>query len=328
MAKKILITGGAGYIGSVVAKELIDAGYEAVIVDSLERGNKWAIEPRAKFLQGNLLDKKFVKEIFADFYDGVIHFAGYISMKESVENPNLYFENNLMSFVNVLREMEVRGLNNLIFSSSAGVYGDTKQVPIPENAKHLPTNPYGKIKSIIEDLLSLKSHRVKSVSLRYFNAAGASPNGDLGEAHNPETHIIPLAIESVLNDKEFALFGTDYPTGDGTCVRDYIHVLDLAQAHILALKALWENKDILPAYNVGSGRGYSNREIIEAVAKVSGKKAKIKECERREGDAVILIADDKLIKKHLGFEPKYSDLETIIETAYKWYLKAKKEKKI
>ena len=241
---KILVTGGAGFIGSITAKRLIDLGHRVVIVDSLERGNRWAIDSRAKFIQGNLLNKNFVKKVFIQKFDGVVHFAGYISMEESMKNPGLYFKNNLGSIMNVLDGMNFSQSNNLVFSSSAGVYGNASKIPIPENSECRPANPYGESKLMAEDLL--KWHKIKSVALRYFNAAGALPDTSLGEAHNPETHIIPLAIEKAIKGGEFLLFGTDYPTPDGTCVRDYIHVLDLTEAHILALKVLWKKKNILP----------------------------------------------------------------------------------
>ncbi len=319
---RILITGGAGYIGSITVKKLLDLGHEVVIADSLERGNKWAVDKRAKFLKGNLLSDKFIKKIFNKKFDGVIHFAGYIAAGESIEKPEIYFKNNLISALNVLDGMRMSGSDNLVFSSSAGVYGNAQKIPISENSECFPTNPYGETKLIIEKIL--KWYKIKSVSLRYFNAAGALLNASLGEAHKPETHIIPLAVEAVVKNKEFALFGNNYLTYDGACIRDYVHVLDLAEAHILALRALWKNKKILPAYNVGAGRGYSNKEIIAMVEKISGIKIKVRNEKRREGDVARLVADNSLIKKHLGFKPKYSDLKIIVKTAYNWHLKQNK----
>lgn len=319
---RILVTGGAGYIGSITARRLIDLGYKVVIADNLERGNKWAVDKRVEFFKGDLLNEKFIKKIFSRRFDGVIHFAGYISAGESVENPEIYFRNNLISALNVLNGTIMSGSNNLVFSSSAGVYGNAQKNPIPESLECFPTNPYGETKLIIEKIL--KWNKIKSVSLRYFNAAGALLDNSLGEAHKSETHIIPLAIDAAVKSKEFMLFGDNYSTYDGTCIRDYIHVSDLAEAHILSLKALWKNKKILPAYNVGAGKGYSNKEIIAMVEKISGKKIKIKNKKRREGDAAILVANNSLIKKHLGFKPKHSDLKTIIKTAYDWYLKQNK----
>lgn len=312
----ILVTGGAGYIGSITAKILLDLGYGVTIADSLEKGNEWAIDKRAVFLKGNLLESEFIKKVFSKKFDGVINFAGYISVKESVDDSDLYLKNNIGIVLNILEGMRKSGSDNLVFSSSAGVYGNVEKFPISENFSFFPGNPYGETKLIAENIL--KWSKIKSISLRYFNASGALLDSSLGEAHHPETHIIPLAIESALSGKEFNLFGTDYRTSDGTCIRDYIHVLDLAEAHILALKAMWKNKKISKAYNVGTGKGYSNKEIIEMVENISGKKINVKEKERRPGDIAILVADNSLIKTELGFEPKYSDLNTIIKTAYDW----------
>lgn len=319
----ILVTGGAGYIGSITTKRLIDLGHKVTVVDSLERGNKWAVHPRAEFLKGNLLNQKFVKKVFCKKYDGIIHFAGYIAANESVKKPNTYFKNNLNSLLNVLEAAEFSGSNNLVFSSSAGVYGNPKIIPIKENSLCLPVNPYGETKLIAEQIL--KWHKINSVALRYFNAAGALLDASLGEAHKPETHIIPVAIEKAEKGGEFLLFGDDYPTPDRSCIRDYIHVLDLAEAHILALKSLWCKKKLLPVYNVGTGKGYSNKQVVKMIEKVSGKKIKIRMEKRREGDPAVLSADNYLIKKYLGFKPKYSDLQTIIETAYNWHKKFSKK---
>lgn len=315
---KILVTGGAGFIGSVTAKKLLDAGHQVTMVDSLERGNEWAIDSRAIFLKGDLLDEKFVQQVFSTTFEGVLHFAGYILMEESLKNPDLYLKNNILPIFHIIENMKLNGSNNLVFSSSAGVYGDARDNPIIENSKPQPINPYGETKFIIEKML--RWHNIKSVALRYFNAAGALPDASLGEAHKPESHLIPLAISKAVQGEEFTLFGTDYPTPDSTCIRDYIHVLDLAEAHILALKALWGNQNILPAYNVGSGKGYSNREVLAMIEKVCGKKIKIREVERRK-EAAVLVADTGAIKKDLGFEPQYSDLKTIIETAYNWHMR-------
>lgn len=320
---KILVTGGAGYIGSITVKKLIELKYKVVVADSLERGNKWAIDKKAKFFKGDLLNKKFVKKVFTQKFDGIIHFAGYIAANESVKKPNLYFKNNLNSLLNVLEAAEFSGSNNLVFSSSAGVYGNPKKIPIEENSLCLPVNPYGETKLIAEQIL--KWHKINFVVLRYFNVAGALLDASLGEAHKPETHIIPLAIEKAEKGGEFLLFGDDYPTPSGSCIRDYIHVLDLAEAHILALKSLWNKKKLLPAYNVGTGNGYSNKQVIKMIEKVSGKKIKVRIEKRREGDPAVLVADNSLIKKHLGFKPRYSDLKTIIETAYNWHKKFSKK---
>lgn len=318
---KILITGGAGYIGSFMVKAAIDKDYEVVVVDSLERGSKEAIDSRAVLLVGDLKNKDFVANIFSEHkFDAVVHFSGYISMAESVSNPYLYFDNNINSCLNIIEGMVKNNLNNFIFSSTAGVYGNPIRIPITEDHPRNPTNPYGESKLIVEQILSWyqKTHRLNFVSLRYFNAAGASFDSAIGENHNPETHIIPNAMKAILENKEFSLYGDDYKTKDGTCVRDYIHVVDLVEAHILAMDKLQKEKGGF-FYNVGTGRGYSNKELIEMISRICGTTLKVKIEKRRPGDAEVLIADPTLIKRDLGFTPKYSDLETIIKSAWEWH---------
>jgi UDP-glucose 4-epimerase len=317
---RILVTGGAGYIGSFMVRRLLNEGDEVVVADSLERGHKEAVDSRAKLIVGNLLDKNFVQEVFKDKFDAVIHFAGFISMGESMENPYLYFQNNVFPALNILEEMAKTGSNNFIFSSSAGVYGNPEIIPIPEVSQTKPTNPYGESKLMVEKLMNWygKTKRISSVALRYFNAAGASLDGSMGENHTPESHIIPMVVKALMENRPFNLFGTDYQTKDGTCVRDYIHVLDLVEAHILAIKKLQATPGNY-IYNVGTGTGFSNREIIDAVEKVSGQKVQVTETPRRPGDADKLIADPTKIKSELGFNPKYSDLETIIKTAWNYH---------
>jgi len=319
---KILVTGGAGYIGSFMVKRLLERGDEVTVVDSLERGHKEVIDERARFIQGNLLDKKFVEEVFKEKYDGVIHFAGFISMGESMENPYLYFQDNVFASLNILEEMAKTGNNNFIFSSSAGVYGNPAQVPIPEESATNPTNPYGESKLMVEKIMGWygKTKKLSTVALRYFNASGASLDGLMGEQHAPESHIIPNVIKALLENKPFSLFGSDYKTKDGSCVRDYIHVLDLVEAHILALEKLISRPGNY-VYNVGTGNGFSNRQIVEMIEKVSGQKIITQNSPRRPGDADELIADASKIKSELGFNPKYSDLETIVKTAWQWHNK-------
>lgn len=319
---KILITGGAGYIGSIMTKTLLDRGYEVVVVDSLERGHDEAVDKRTDFKKGNLLDSEFVSEIFKDKFDAVIHFAAYISMEESVKNPYLYFKNNLYAALNVIDQMVKTKNNNFIFSSTAGVYGNPKTLPIPEDHPKSPTNPYGESKLMVERVLYWYKEifGLNFVSLRYFNAAGALEDGSLGEAHDSETHIIPLAIRAALNNSEFVLYGNDYETSDGTCIRDYIHVVDLVDSHILALEKLNKDKGGY-FYNVGTGKGYSNKEVIDEIRKVSGINFKIKIAKRRPGDAEVLIADPTKIQKELGFKPRYSDLKMIVKTAWEWHRK-------
>lgn len=327
---KILITGGAGYIGSFMVKAAINKGYEVVVVDSLERGNKDVINSRARLVVGDLKNKDFVTSVFSENkFDAVVHFAGYISMGESITNPYIYFDNNINASLNVAECMVKNNCNNFIFSSTAGVYGNPTKIPITEDHPRNPTNPYGESKLIVEQMLSWykKIHALSFVSLRYFNAAGASLDTTMGENHNPETHIIPKAIKAILGNKEFSLYGDDYKTKDGTCIRDYIHVIDLVEAHILAIDKLQKEKGGF-FYNVGTGRGYSNKKVIGTIEKICGTILKVKIERRRPGDADRLIADPRKIQIELGFNPKHSDLETVIKTAWEWHkkLKIKNEK--
>lgn len=327
---RILVTGGAGYIGSFMARRLLNEKHLVLVVDSLEKRNIDAVDKRADFRKGNILDKHFVSELFSTKnFDVVIHFAGYISMGESMKHPGIYFENNVFGALNVLEEMIKHKVRSFIFSSSAGIYGNPIKVPIEEDHPKNPTNPYGESKLMVERILSWyqKIHDIRFVSLRYFNAAGGALNGEMGENHNPETHIIPLAIKAALNDQKFILYGDNYKTCDGTCVRDYIHVIDLVESHILALEKITKEKGGY-FYNVGTGNGYSNYEVINMIKKIIGKDFKVETAQRRRGDAEVLIADPKKIQQELGFRPKYSDLETIVKTAWEWHskLKMKNEK--
>lgn len=325
---RVLVTGGAGYIGSFMTKRLVNEGHDVVVLDSLENGHREAIDEKATFVQGNTLDKKFLNGAFEKYsFDAVFHFAAYISMGESMEKPGMYFENNVFGTVQVLEAMANHNVKTFIFSSTAGIYGNPKQIPIPEDHPKHPTNPYGESKLFVEKILHWYHviHGINFACLRYFNAAGAALDGSLGEDHTPETHIIPNIINAVLNNEEFTLFGTDHNTDDGTCIRDYIHVLDLVEAHMLSLKKLQNEKGAL-YYNVGTGKGYSNKEVIEIIKKVSSSEIKIKQAERRPGDAQILVANPDRIKKDMGFLPKYSDLETIIITAWEWHRKNSRPK--
>jgi UDP-glucose 4-epimerase len=304
-----------------MVKRLLEKGNEVIVADSLERGHKEAVDPKAKLMIGNLLDEEFISLIFKENrFDAVIHFAGYISMSESVDNPYIYFQNNFFASLNLMEEMIKTKTDNLIFSSTAGVYGNPEKLPIPEDHPKKPENPYGESKLMVEKLMLWywKIHGLNSAALRYFNASGASLDGEIGENHDPESHIIPNIMKAILRGENFKLFGTDYDTKDGTCVRDYIHVIDLVEAHVLVLEKLAKDKGML-IYNVGTGNGYSNKEIIEMVKKISGKEFKIEESPRRTGDAAILIADASKIKAELDFSPKYSNLETIVGSAWKWH---------
>jgi len=319
----ILVTGGAGYIGSFMTRKLLDEGYNVVVADSLERGNRDVIDDRATFVLGNFLDKEFVRNLFSNHsIDAVFHFASYISMAESMEKPGRYFENNVVSAMNILENIR-NGNVPFIFSSTAGVYGNPIQIPIPEEHPKYPTNPYGESKLMVEQILSWfhKIYNLPYASLRYFNASGAASDGSLGEDHHPESHIIPNVIRAAIDNTPFTLFGQDYDTQDGTAVRDYIHVYDLVDAHLLALRKL-SHKTLGLTYNVGTGKGYSNKEVYEMVKIVSGKDITLRVEKRRPGDASVLVADVTKIQNELEFRPQFSDLQTIVQTAWTYHSNA------
>ncbi|MBI5045156.1 MAG: UDP-glucose 4-epimerase GalE [Candidatus Levybacteria bacterium] len=317
----VLVTGGAGYIGNFMTRRLLDDGEEVVVIDSLERGHIESLDKRITFLKGTLLDRSFLKEAFIQHsISAVIHFAGYISVAESVKKPSAYITNNVIATLNLLDEMINAQVNKIVFASTAAVYGNPTKIPIPEDHPKNPESPYGDSKLMVEKIFHWyeKANGLRHVTLRFFNASGAALDGSMGEDHQPETHIIPNAILAAINKTPFTLYGKDYDTPDGTCIRDYIHVLDLAQAHILALKKISE----FPGgyqYNVGTGKGYSNKEVVEMVEKVSGEKMNIVFHERRPGDSDKLIADPSRIFSELSFKPQYSDLETIVSSAWKWH---------
>lgn len=320
---KILVTGGAGYIGSHMVKVLLEKGHDVVVADSLEKGFRDAVDSRVKLYEGNLLEKPFVKQIFEEnHFDGVIHFAAYIAVGESMQKPAMYFENNVTGALNVIEAMQEKKMNNFIFSSTAAVYGTPVRMPIDEDHPKKPESPYGDSKLMVETILQWfnKIHAMNFIALRYFNASGASLDASIGERHEPETHIIPNVIKAALNGTSFRLFGDDYDTPDGTCIRDYIHVLDLCEAHVLALEKLWRDGGS-GFYNVGTGKGYSNKEVVEMVKKISGVDLQVEIAERRAGDPNQLIADASKIQTELGFSPKHSDLETIVKTAWEWHKK-------
>lgn len=317
---KFLVTGGAGYIGSFMVKRLLDDGHLVIVVDDLARGIASNLDSRAQFFQGNLLDKKFTESLFTTSFDGVFHFAAFISMGESMEHPQRYFENNVQASLNLIEAMRKSDCKNIIFSSTAGVYGNPVQIPIPEDHQKNPENPYGESKLMVERLLAWyqKIFKINYVVLRYFNASGAALDGSMGEQHNPETHIIPNIINAALNNKPFTLYGADYKTNDGTCVRDYIHVYDLIEAHVLAFQKL-QQKPGSYIFNVGTGNGYSNKEVVDMVKKVSNIDFQVVYAQRRPGDADTLIANVTRIQDALGFKAKYSELESIVESAWKWH---------
>lgn len=304
---RILVTGGAGYIGSITAEVLSIYGHQPIIYD-LKNGQ-------------DIHDIALLKTIIAkEKIAAVMHFAADISMGESMINPQKYFNNNFLGTQCLVEAMTATGVDKLIFSSTAGVYGNPERIPIKEDDRQLPENPYGASKLMTEELLLFydRIYSLKSISLRYFNAAGATLDAQLGENHQPESHLIPNVIQAILLDREFKLNGNDYPTSDGSCIRDHIHVLDLAEAHILALNALISGHQT-DVFNVGTGRGYSNLEVIKMIEKVSGKTVKLTVGVRRAGDACELVADPTKIMKNLGWKPKYSDLETIVSTAWHWH---------
>jgi len=317
---KILVTGGAGYIGSITSHQLVKAGHQVVVFDSLAHGHKDTVAD-LDLVIGETQDINFlINVINQKKIEAVIHFAAFIEMGESMKDPYKYFYNNVFGSLQLIKAMVKTGVDKIVFSSSAGVYGNPERLPVKEDDKKEPTNPYGQSKLMVERLLAWfdKIHQLRSISLRYFNAAGATLDGKLGEAHEPESHLIPNILKAFIAGKEFVLHGDDYQTADGTCIRDYIHVLDLAQTHILALEALAEGHKT-DLYNAGTGKGYSNKQVIEMVEKVTGKKVKVKIGPRRPGDANELVADAAKFQKEFNWQPQYSDLRTIIESAYNWH---------
>lgn len=320
----ILVLGGAGYIGSHTVYELIDAGEDVVIVDNLSTGFRKAIHPKARFYEGDIKDRAFLDSVFEkENIDGVIHFAASSQVGESMVNPLKYYDNNMYGTQVLLGAMVEHGITKIVFSSTAATYGEPENVPILESDRTVPTNCYGETKLSMEKMIRWTSnaHKLRFVSLRYFNACGAHPNGLIGEAHNPETHLIPLILQVPNGKREFiSIFGNDYNTKDGTCIRDYIHVNDLAQAHILALKYLDAGNES-NIFNLGNGVGFTVKEVIDSARKVTNHPIPAKEVERRAGDPTTLIASSDKAKSVLGWNPKYDDLEYIISTAWNWHKK-------
>ncbi|MGA2463061.1 MAG: UDP-glucose 4-epimerase GalE [Thermodesulfobacteriota bacterium] len=316
----IFVTGGAGYIGSHVVKELLRQGHQPIIYDNLQTGHRKAVKD-ALFIEGDLADQERLKETFHSYpIEAVMHFAGDCLVGESVKDPLKYFNNNVKNSLQLLEILEENNIKGFVFSSSAAVYGEPGKIPIPEDHPCISTNPYGETKLIFEKVLQTFQDlgKLNYISLRYFNAAGADPEGKLGEDHSPETHLIPLVLKAAINGDSVPIYGTDYNTPDGTCIRDYIHVTDLAHAHILSLNKLKEG-GISRIYNLGNGNGYSVREVIETARKVTGKKIVSVESPRRPGDPARLVASSEKIRKELRWVPKYPDLETIVETAWRWH---------
>ena len=320
--EKILVTGGAGYIGSFMVRCLKEKGFEVVIADNLSQGHIESVKDFDVREIDLATEKEKLNELFEkEKFSGVVHMAGFIQMGESFANPSKYFQNNLMSALNVMDAMVKNKVSNFILSSSAGVYGNPESLPIKEEDKKEPLNPYGETKYMIEKMLEWydQAYGLKFISIRYFNAAGAALDGSIGEDHPEESHLIPLIIKAGLKGEKFTIYGNDYKTPDGTCIRDYIHVLDLVETHRIALKKLLGGAQS-NFYNAGVGRGYSNKEVIEMVEKVTGLTINLEYGSRREGDADSLYASIDKIKKDFGWQPKY-DLKEIIKSAYLWHQK-------
>ncbi len=319
---KVLVTGGAGYIGSHMVDMLIRGGYEVVIYDSLVTGHKSAIHPKATFVQGDLLDQPKVQQLFQDHqFDGIFHFASYIVVPESMVKPFKYLRDNYLAAANLLEAATEHGVKRFILSSTAALFDAPETIPIKETERVIPGSPYGESKAMIERLLYWMDHiyGLKYCCLRYFNAAGAHPDGHIGEDHQPESHLIPIVLQVALGQREsVTIFGEDYPTPDGTAVRDYIHIYDLATAHILAFEALADGRSRY--YNLGNGRGYSVKEVIETAREVTGHAIPVTMGARRAGDLAVLVADSTTIQAELGWEPRFAELKQIIETAWNWHV--------
>ena len=318
----VLVCGGAGYIGSHTVYELIERGHSVVVVDSLIKGHKAAIHNEAKFYLGDICDEEFMDRVFRENQiDAVIDFAAFSLVGESVNEPFKYYENNVYGTLKLLEAMERADVKKIVFSSTAATYGEPENDIIVESDNTNPTNPYGETKLTVEKMLKWadNAYGIKFVALRYFNAAGAHISGKIGEDHNPETHLIPIILQTALGQREkMFIFGDDYDTPDGTCVRDYIHVTDLADAHIKALEKLFKTNES-GIYNLGNGKGFSVKEVIEKAKKVTGKDFKVEIEARRSGDPSTLIASSEKAIKELGWKPKFNTLDKIIETAWNWH---------
>jgi len=325
--KTILVVGGAGYIGSHMLKMLLAANYHVVTFDNLSGGYRDAVLG-GDFVLGDTRDPASLDHLFADYsFDGVMHFASFIQVGESVQNPGKYYQNNLAATLNLLDAMVAHDVKVCIFSSSAAIFGEPQYVPLDEAHPKQPINPYGSTKWMVEQILADYDHAygLKSVCLRYFNAAGADPEGQLSERHVPETHLIPLVLQAASGRREsITVYGQDYDTPDGTCIRDYVHINDLCQAHLLALEQLLAGADSA-AYNLGNGTGFSIKQVIDIAKEVTGEPIPVIMGERRGGDAARLVADSKLAQKRLGWQPQYGDLATLIAHAWQWEKKMKDE---
>ena len=320
--KKILVAGGAGYIGSHMVYYLIDKGYDVVVADNLSTGFKEAVHPQAKFYKGDTRDKKFLRDLFKkEKIDAVIHMDAFSIVPESVEDPLKYFDNNVIGVISLLEVMNEFNVRYMVFSTTAAVYGNPTRIPIHEDDPKNPINPYGESKLMMEKIMKWadKAYGIKYVALRYFNAAGAHPNGKIGEAHAKETHLIPNIMKAALHQNgEFHIFGDDYNTPDGTNVRDYVHILDLAQAHVQALEYMEKNNKS-NVFNLGSSQGFSVKEILNTTEKVTKQNIKTVVSPRRAGDPDTLIADSQKAREILGWKPHYDNVDDIIDTAWNWH---------
>lgn len=318
MAERILVTGGAGYIGSVVTSQLLAKGYEVVVCDNLSHGSKKAVPTGAKLIVADMADRAALDRVFQEQHiDAVMHFAAFIEAGESMQAPEKYFRNNTVNSLTLMEAMLAHKVQRLVFSSTAAVYGTPDRTPIEETDPLRPTNAYGESKLLVEQMLGWfhRIHGLRYACLRYFNAAGAA--GELGEDHVPESHLIPITLQVALGKREYvSIFGMDYPTPDGTCVRDYIHVSDLASAHILVLNALRDTGKLI--YNLGTGRGFSVREVVETVRRVTGHAIPAREVPRRPGDPAVLVAGSESIKRDLRWQPQFPELESIVRSAWEW----------
>jgi UDP-glucose 4-epimerase len=314
---KLLVTGGAGYVGSVVAHQLVEAGHETVVLDNLAKGHEAAVPEGTRLVGGDLLDAEGTRATISEGFDGVLHFAALSLVGESVEEPERYYRNNVCGTLNLLEAMVEAGVPRLVFSSTAAVYGEPEEVPIPETSPALPTNPYGASKLAVDRMIAAvaAARGLAATSLRYFNVAGAS--GRFGEDHHPETHLIPLVLQAAAGTRDSVrIFGTDYPTRDGTAVRDYIHVEDLGRAHLLALEAAEAGEHRV--YNLGNGAGFSVREVVEAARRVTGRPIDALEAPRRAGDPAVLVASSDRARAELGWKPEKPELEAMISDAWDW----------
>ena len=318
----ILVAGGAGYIGSHMVKDLVEHGQEVVVADNLSTGHRDAINPKAKFYEGDIRDRKFLDKIFDnEDIEAVVHFAAFSIVPESMSKPLKYFDNNTGGMITLLEAMRDHNIKYIVFSSTAATYGVPEHMPIKETDPQNPINPYGLSKLMMEKMMHLadKAYGIKFVALRYFNVAGAAPDGTIGEDHGPETHLVPIILQVAQGKrKELSIFGDDYNTPDGTNVRDYVHVMDLADAHILAIKYL-EAGNESNAFNLGSSTGFSNKQMLEAAREVTGEPIPAKIAPRRPGDPDSLVAASDKARNVLGWDPKYDDVHDIIATAWKWH---------